>query len=170
VFSTRIVGSLRAAQEAIAEEVLAGIILDVRLPDGSGLDLFRHLADQGITTRVLVLTGYLERAAVAETQMYGAEFLTKPFEPRHVEAFINRLRSATPARDTWRRLVAVAQERGLTERETEVVSLHLLGLSRTAIAERLRISINTVKMHISAILQKTGADSLNDLTARVGAP
>ena len=165
---------LRAESFATAREFLASkrrdgpscLVLDVRLPDTSGLDLQQKLSRAGVRIPIIFITGHADIPMTVKAMKSGAvEFLTKPFREQDLLDVIHRaLRRDRVVREKHRRL-AELQERYslLSAREREVMSLVVSGLLNKQIAAELGASETTVKTHRGHVMQKMEAKSLPDL-------
>lgn len=136
------------------------LILDVRMPDMSGLELQQELNRRGAVIPVIFITGVAEVPEAVEAMQHGAfDFLQKPISP---EGLLDRMRRAlafdatTRATLTERRRVQ-ARFDSLTDREREILSLVLEGLSNKEAAARMRLSARTVEIHRASLLRKVGA-------------
>lgn len=159
---------------ASAREFLAGrlpdvpgcVVLDVRLPGLSGLDLQREMVERGIHIPVIFITGHGDIPMSVQAMKAGAvEFLTKPFRDQDL---LDAVRSGIQLDRQGRKERAELAElrdglRQLTPREREVMSLVVSGLLNKQIALRLGTSEKTIKIHRSHVMQKMRADSLADL-------
>lgn len=144
------------------------LLLDVRMPQISGLEVQRMLAERKINIPIIFLTGYGDVPMTSEAFRNGAfDFLEKPFDTGEL---VERVRGAL-SRDAeqWHERVRRAQliERfaQLTSREKEVLQLVSAGYSSKEVAKALAISNRTVDVYRAHIMQKMGADSLADLVA-----
>jgi FixJ family two-component response regulator len=142
------------------------IILDVRLPGASGLEVQRTLAESSVQLPVIFISGHGDIPMSVRAMKSGAiEFLTKPLREQElldaVQAGIERDR----ARRRQAKLVAELQERfnSLTSREREVFALVGTGRPNKQIAHQLELSEMTVKVHRSQASHKMRAKSLIDL-------
>jgi FixJ family two-component response regulator len=165
---------LRAESFATAQEFLARkrrdgpscLVLDVRLPDTSGLDLQQKLSRAGVRIPIIFITGHADIPMTVKAMKSGAvEFLTKPFREQDLLDVIHRaLRRDRVVREKQRRL-AELQERYslLSAREREVMSLVVSGLLNKQIAAELGASETTVKTHRGHVMKKMEAKSLPDL-------
>lgn len=142
------------------------LVLDVKLPGVSGLDLQSELAAAGVHLPVVFITGHGDvRMSVRAMKAGAVEFLTKPFRDwellEAVEQAIERDRAARRERDE------VADLRGrygrLTPREREVMALLSAGLLNKQVAVELSASESTIKIHRGHVMLKMHADSMADL-------
>jgi FixJ family two-component response regulator len=144
----------------------ACLVLDVRLPGVSGLDLQRELAHTGSATPIVFITGHGDIPMSVQAMKAGAtEFLTKPFRDQQlldaVQAAIDR------DREQRARMAEIAILRNryesLTPREREVLTLVVAGLLNKQIASRLGTSEITVKAHRHQVMHKLKANTVVDL-------
>jgi FixJ family two-component response regulator len=164
---------LRVKTFASAQEFLqccAGmpgcLVLDVRLPGLSGLDLQREMADANIYTPIIFITGYPDVPMTVQAMKAGAvEFLTKPFREQDLLDAIRQALDRDRAARNERAETEDLRMRfdSLTPREREVLSLVVTGLLNKQIATQLGTSEITLKQHRHQVMQKMRADSLADL-------
>ena len=147
-------------------EVPGCLVLDVRLPEMSGLAFQQELARLGIALPVIFITGHGDIPMSVRAMKAGAiEFLTKPF---HDQELLDAIHTAIK-RDRERRreavLVAELQERyaTLTERERQIMTLVVIGRANKQIAAELNLSEMTVKVHRGQVMRKMQAGSLPEL-------
>ena len=144
----------------------ACLVLDVRMPGLSGLDLQRELAQSGIHIPIIFITAHGDIPMSVRAMKAGAaEFLTKPFRGRSlldaVRASIERDRSAHKERSETRELHERYDQ--LTPREREVMPLITSGMLNKQVAGELATTERTIKFHRAHIMQKMKAQSLADL-------
>jgi len=150
-----------------ADVSMAGcVILDMRLPDRSGLDLQAELASLGVQLPVIFMTGYgLIPDTVRAMQRGAVDFLTKPVDAQTLLASVSRAfaqDAASRAERSRREQLRVRYER-LTPREREVF-LHLIsGQLNKQVAADLQIAERTIKLHRANILEKLEVDSMAEL-------
>lgn len=141
------------------------IVVDVRMPGMTGIELMKELTLRGIRLPVVVITAHADvPMAVAALKSGAVDFIEKPFRGDVLLASI-KTALATPMDEVGRAggASAAALLKTLSEREREVMLLLVAGHSNKVVAERLGISTRTVEVHRAHIMQKTQADSLADL-------
>ena len=142
------------------------LVLDVRLPDLSGLDLQSLIACERSDMPIIFVTGYGDVPMTVQAMKAGAvEFLTKPFDD---EVLLGAIRQAIErSRIALREQAAMKaiQDRyaSLSRREREVMALVASGLLNKQVGDRLGISEITVKAHRGRVMRKMVARSLADL-------
>src|ERR1700691_1213445 len=144
----------------------ACLVLDVRMPGLSGLDLQLKLRDRGIPIPIIFITGHGDIPMSVRAMKEGAqEFLTKPVRGQDlldaVQKAIARDRELRQEREETGEIRAGFES--LTPREKEVLELVVAGLLNKQIADRLGMSELTVKTHRAHVMEKTQAESLAHL-------
>ena len=144
----------------------ACLVLDVRMPGLSGMDLQQELTQSGIQIPIIFITGHGDIPMSVRAMKAGAvEFLTKPFRSRGlldaIRAALERDRSAHKERSETGELRQRYEQ--LTPREREVMVLVAAGLLNKQVAGELATTERTIKFHRAHIMQKMGAESLADL-------
>lgn len=146
------------------------LVLDVRLPGTSGLDLQRQLADAGIQIPIIFITAHGDIPMSVRAMKAGAvEFLPKPFRDQDLlEAIHIAMERDRTRRQRETEIAAVrARFETLTPREREVVAMVVSGMPNKRIATEIGITENTVKVHRSRAMDKMQALSLADLVKMV---
>jgi DNA-binding NarL/FixJ family response regulator len=148
---------------------IAGAIVDVGLPDGSGLDLVAELRRSEPPVPTLVFTANADAETINRAQRLGAELACKPASIANILSFLGRaLSSRQGAAPSGQALaLACAAEHALTSRETEVLGAALGDLDRAESADALGLSESTMKTHIASILRKTGQPTLRALVQQL---
>ena len=168
------VRSFASASEFLAAapvERPACLVLDVRMPGGSGLDLQHELAQRGVEVPIIFLTGHGDIPTTVRAMKAGAvEFLTKPVRPRELLAAIGAALERDRVSQRTRFELAELRERyeRLTPREREVMRFVVAGLLNKQIAGELGAAERTVKFHRAHIMEKMRADSLAELVRIAG--
>ena len=142
------------------------IVLDVRLPGQSGLNLQRELATANIHTPIIFITAHGDIPMSVRAMKAGAvEFLTKPFHDQDLLDAIELALQKDRAHRADERLIAELRQRfdTLTARERQVMQLVVAGRLNKQIAAELGISEMTAKIHRGQVFRKTHAVSLPDL-------
>jgi FixJ family two-component response regulator len=175
---------LRVEAFATAQEFLRGkrpdvpgcLVLDVRLPGLSGLDLQKRMAEANSEIPIIFITGHGDIPMTVQAIKAGAvEFLTKPFRDQDLlDAIHQALERDRHARKQRAKVEELrSRYRSLTPREREVIALVVAGLLNKQIAGELGTSEAAVKVHRQHVMEKMGADSLADLVRladRLGIP
>lgn len=165
---------LQVRSFATAEEFLryprseapACLVLDVRLPELSGLEFQQQLARQGDDIPVIFITGHGDIPTSVRAMKAGAvEFLPKPFDDQELLAAIHAaLERDMKRRDQVARLADMRlRYASLTPRERQVMSLVIRGMLNKQIAGQLGLSEITVKVHRRRLMEKMQAQSLAQL-------
>ncbi len=166
----RVVGVAASVEEAkaLSRDRLDVVLMDFRLPDGTGADATRAIKARWPSARVVMLTALTDDETVLESIQSGADgYLTKD---RAVDDVVSAVRAANAGETLLPRAiivgiadrVAAARERGaerrqvepLTPRELEVLRALVDGLSTPEICERLFIAPNTLRTHVQNIMGK----------------
>lgn len=144
------------------------LVLDVRMPEMSGLELQETLAARGFNIPIIFITGHGDVPMSVKAMKSGAvDFLEKPFDD---ETLVFCVREALEKDARARRIeaynaaVAVRFSR-LTEREQEVMSLVVAGRSNKEIAQKLDCSHRTVEVHRARLMAKMEAHTLPELVS-----
>jgi RNA polymerase sigma factor (sigma-70 family) len=152
--------------KANVQEGLGCLILDVRMPGMSGLDLQEKLVSAKKPLPVIFITGHGTVPMSVRAMKAGAiDFLQKPFDEQDLLDAINRAITQQRERKSKKDEADELQQRlkALTPREYEVFSLLVTGMANKEIAYKLGTSERTVKAHRAQIMEKMNAGSLADL-------
>lgn len=162
----QVFGSAQEFVDQARADVPSCLVLDVRLPGPSGLDLQRQLAESGVRIPIIFITGHGDIPMSVRALKAGAvEFLPKPFRDQDLLDAIQLAIRNDRARRAEQQEGARLQMRfgSLTPREQEVMALVVSGRPNKQIAAALGTSTVTVKVHRSRVMQKMAAESLADL-------
>ncbi|HEX2238882.1 MAG TPA: response regulator [Gammaproteobacteria bacterium] len=146
------------------------LVLDIRMPDMTGLELQRELLQRKVHIPIVFITGHADVPMAVETMKGGAvDFIQKPFRDQDLIDCIHQALSKdaenrarlTKASDIQTRL------EGLTSRERQVLDLVLAGKANKVIAAELGITDRTVEVHRARVMEKMKAGSLAHLVAMI---
>ncbi len=169
-------GDARNGSEAI-EKCLADtpdvVLMDLVMPGMNGSEATRCILKQNDEIKIIILTSFYEQELVEQALQAGAtSYLLKSVSAEDLaqairSAYAGQSTLAPEAADALIRSVRNKQDPGsdLSEREREVLGLLAAGLSNAQIADRLSISLTTVKFHVGAILAKLGVNSRSQAIA-----
>jgi RNA polymerase sigma factor (sigma-70 family) len=142
------------------------LVLDIRMPGMSGLELQQQLNLRGAVVPVIFMTGHGDIPMAVEAMQHGAfDFLQKPFRDQDL---LDRIQRAI-ARDSERRESLGEHARieahleSLTAREREVLDLMVKGKQNKQIAQELGVSPRTIEIHRSRVMEKMDAHSVAEL-------
>jgi FixJ family two-component response regulator len=147
------------------------LVLDVKMPGMTGLELQKVLADDGVTLPVVMISGHADVRIAVETMTLGAQtLLEKPFS---LSELLEQMRRAIE-RDTASRAArgqadeAKARLASLTTKEREVLDYVSDGWTNKEIADKLGLSVRAVEDRRARLMRKVGAESLVKLIGLIG--
>jgi FixJ family two-component response regulator len=142
------------------------VVLDVRMPGLSGLELQEALAGAGRRVPIVFITGHGDISMSVKAMKDGAvDFLTKPFEVENLLTAVHRAltKDIKELGEEGRIAEVLERVKLLTPRETEVFALVVTGMLNKQIAGELGIGEKTVKVHRARVMEKMQAGSVADL-------
>jgi two-component system, LuxR family, response regulator FixJ len=142
------------------------VLLDIRMPGMSGLELQQELNLRGATIPVIFMTGHGDIPMAVEAMQHGAfDFLQKPFRDQDLLDRIQRaiVRDAKLRESLGEHSRIRAHLDSLTEREREVLDLMIQGKQNKAIAQVLDVSPRTIEIHRARVMEKMNAESVAEL-------
>ena len=163
------VQSFSSAEEFLRSErpdVPSCLVLDVRLPHLSGLDLQRELAKTDVPIPIIFMTAHGDIPMTVQAMKAGAtEFLTKPFREQDLLDAIQRAINSDRSARLQRVKLADLRRRyhTLTAREREVMAHVVKGMLNKQVADELGTTEKTIKVHRGHVMQKMGMTSFADL-------
>lgn len=148
---------------------LAGAILDVQLPDGSGLDVVRQLRRRWPLMPVLVMTGSRSASPALNAHMLDAIYLPKPVPPQNIRYFLQLVEAVAMTDDNaiGRALARYAETNELPRQQVQLLACSLRGVPRKDLAATLGVSENTVKSQVRVLLAKTGEPNLDAVERKI---
>jgi FixJ family two-component response regulator len=163
------VQTFSSAEEFLRSErpdVPSCLVLDVRLPHLSGLDLQRELAKTDVSIPIIFITAHGDIPMTVQAMKGGAtEFLTKPFREQDLLDAIQRAINFDRSARLQRANLADLRRRyhSLTAREREVMAHVVKGMLNKQVADELGTTEKTIKVHRGHVMQKMGMTSFADL-------
>jgi FixJ family two-component response regulator len=163
------VEAFASAREFLTREPFTGpgcLVLDVRMPGLSGLDLQEALAGQSHRIPIVFITGHGDISMSVKAMKGGAaDFLTKPFDVEQLLGAVDRAvtKDLKTVNEEGRTAEILERVKQLTPRETEVFALVVTGMLNKQIAGELGIGEKTVKVHRARVMEKMQAGSVAEL-------
>jgi two-component system response regulator FixJ len=152
---------------AAYEPARAGcLVLDLRLPDLSGIELIERLRDLGATQPIVFISGYAEvEHAVRAMKMGVQDFLEKPFSNQRIlEAILSAVARDAKQREAKAEVDDISRRVArLTRREQQVMNLVVTGMANKAVAAELSLSPKTVEVYRANVMAKMEVGSLAEL-------
>lgn len=151
---------------AYREDTPGCLVLDLRLPGMTGLELQQHLQERGIQIPIVFVSGHGDVTTAVSALKAGAmDFVQKPFSYRDVLQVVKKAlqRDATLRAERSQRTQVEVRLAQLTDRERQVLRCVIEGKPNKIIAAELDISMKTVEFHRSKVMEKMGAASVAEL-------
>lgn len=164
--ATREFDSAETSLKAIETDRPACMLVDVRMPGMSGLELQRKLVEQELPVQLVIITGHGDITMAVEAMKNGAiDFLEKPFNEQVLIDLVHKCvqQGTIASQQSVRKKEARHHLDLLTDREQEVLRELVAGKPSKKIAAALGLSTKTVDVHRSNIMRKTGVKSTAEL-------
>lgn len=143
------------------------LILDLRMPEISGIELQERLVKMGNLLPIIIVSGHANVATAVKSMKLGSfEFLEKPFSPERLLEQVNaalEMDRETRVRRTQKAALRARLDR-LTAKERDILALVVAGKQSKMIADQLGLSVSTVDNHRANLMKKLGAGTTADLT------
>jgi DNA-binding NarL/FixJ family response regulator len=166
---TELVTTAKEARSKLATRSFTAVVVDIGLPDGSGLDLINDARELDPSVSALVVSGRVDERRLAAAHHLGASYLLKPVDMRELALFAVRMRARK--RKRHEKIAEVvkrwANEYELTGAEAAMLELSALGSPRARLSEQRGVSAGTVKKQVHILLTKTGDTSLEGAVSRL---
>jgi two-component system, NarL family, response regulator DevR len=155
------VGTCAAARMSLRARQYDALVIDVNLPDGSGLDLVAFATERSPNILILVLTGSTDHEVIGRAHQIGARYLLKPFDAAHLATLADEVRARQVSGERRIRLTLERWKKDLdlSRIEVELLELGARGLTRDKFAQQRRVQPDTIRKQIQTLLQKTGDDT-----------
>lgn len=163
------VETFASAEEFLQRKRYSGpscLVLDVRMPGVSGIDLQKELIQKGISLPIIFITGHGDIPMSVKAMKDGAvDFLPKPFDGKELLSAIDRaIDKAVHARKKEAEKVKIQRKvNALTPREYQVLRWVITGMLNKQIARRMKVTEKTIKVHRGRAMHKMQAVSVADL-------
>ena len=164
--SVQVFASAAEFMDAYRSDAPGCLVLDLRLPGMTGLELQEQLAQQGLEIPIVFVSGHGDIPTAVNAIKRGAvDFVQKPFSYREVLEIVRKAlqRDADNRARHLRRAAAANRLATLTERERQVLRCVTEGKPNKVVAAELVITVKTVEFHRARLMEKTGAGSVAEL-------
>lgn len=165
-------GTGAEALQAIEEQDPEIVVLDIQMPEGTGLDVLRKIRSSGDNRKVVLLTASIDEAGFAESLKLSVDgVLLKTSDPALLIDCLDSVKAGDEWIDPLLNAEAAradnARDRSiLSPRETDLVKLVRQGMRNRDIAEQLGITEGTVKVYLHSVFEKTGVANRTELAIR----
>lgn len=159
--ASRLFADAREFLDALPVEAASCLVLDVRMPGTSGLELLEELRRRGLAFPAVIMTGHADVPMAVRAMKSGAvDFLEKPFNNQMMIDAVQRALSQAPAPGPGSPADLAARYASLTPREREVMAHVVEGHANKVIGIELGLSQRTVELHRARVMEKMEARSL----------
>lgn len=169
-YRTEVFGTARQFLDAYDDQWSGCILLDIRMPEMSGLELQQRLNDRHSILPIIFMTGHGDVPMAVEAMQAGAvDFIQKPFNDTDLlDRVVQAINKDTDSRRVLRERHEIRKRLGLlTPREREIMDLVVNGRANKVIAADLNLSQRTVEIHRARVMEKMQAASLAHLVRMV---
>lgn len=163
---TRQFASAEEFLDTYSPEMAGCLVLDVRLPGISGMELQNELGKSGLAIPIIIMTGHGDIPMVRNAMKAGAiEFLTKPFQEAELLNAIQQAFVLDRERRSTQRFEKSILDRfqALSNREKQILELVAAGMLNKQIADKLTLSLITIKIYRGRVMEKMRAESVVEL-------
>lgn len=157
--------SVREARAALKTDGgFCGFIIDLVLPDGSGLEVLKTARTRYPNAPAVLLTGTIEAPVINETYDLGASFIAKPLGARALERFVEESHGCAHGLDprTQRRVADAVAQFELSPGERDLLVAKVAAIPREVYLAERQITLNTYKSAVRTLIRKMGVESLED--------
>lgn len=155
LFDVCVASTISGARQMITKHTeWSAALIDVHLPDGSGLEVMRELLGRSPQTSVLILTASRAKTVINTVQLFGVEYAVKPITLANIQAFLERVTDRLQ-RDRTALEAAVADVGNmfkLSQSERALLFASASGVARKDLSDHLTLTDNTVKTQIRVLL------------------
>jgi FixJ family two-component response regulator len=147
------------------------LVLDIKMPGMTGLELQRKLADEGVNIPIVMISGHADVRIAVEAMTLGAvTLLEKPFRLEELLAHVRKAVDKDRAdREVQNKSASVAARlNALTPKEREVLDMIAAGKTNRAMADELSLSVRAVEDRRARLMKKVGAHSVAELVRLLG--
>jgi DNA-binding NarL/FixJ family response regulator len=144
-----------------------GAIVDVRLPDGDGLDLVQTIKERSPTTSILVTTASDDASYANRAHLLGVALARKPEIHANILVFLNSLATNQNVSRVDQALANLAAIAGLSRQQRRIVEMMARGTKRSELAGALGVEETTVRTHVRTIIRRVGVDNVDRVAWKI---
>jgi DNA-binding NarL/FixJ family response regulator len=163
-----LVATLEDARRVLEHGRFDALVVDIKLPDGSGFDVLDYARERTPDIHALVLSGAVDADRLSRAFTLGVTYLVKPASSAQLQLFAMLARARHLKSSGWLRSVLATwvARYGLTPAEEQVLAMAIDGYPRNEIAARRNVTPSTLKKQVQSLLAKTGDATLESATNR----
>ena len=160
--------TVRDGMDALKSTPPVGAIVDVRLPDGDGLDLVAAIRQKLPTTSILVTTASDDASYANRAHLLGVALARKPEIHANIVVFLNNLAHNTNVVSRVDQALAnLAAIAGLSRQQRRIVELMARGTKRSELAQALGVEETTIRTHVRTIIRRVGVDNVDRVAWKI---